>query len=67
MHNPQDLHNSASIFTIMDGQTFAERFLEEYGVATVPGVEFGELGRNHIRISYATSLAIYPIRKPHME
>ena len=40
----------------MDGQTFAERFLEEYGVATVPGVEFGELGRNHIRISYATSL-----------
>lgn len=40
----------------MDGQTFAARFLDEYGVATVPGLEFGELGRNHIRISYATSL-----------
>ena len=40
----------------MDGQTFAERFLDEYGVATVPGSEFGELGKNCIRISYATSL-----------
>ena len=40
----------------MDGQTFAARFLDEYGVATVPGLEFGGLGRNHIRISYATSL-----------
>lgn len=40
----------------MDGNIFAERFLNEYGVATVPGSEFGELGKNHIRISYATSL-----------
>ena len=40
----------------MDGNTFAQRFLDEYGVATVPGSEFGEAGRNNIRISYATSL-----------
>lgn len=40
----------------MDGDTFAERFLSEYGVAVVPGSEFGELGKNNVRISYATSL-----------
>lgn len=40
----------------MDGSQFAERLLDEYAVATVPGVEFGENGRNNIRISYATSL-----------
>ena len=40
----------------MDGAEFAGRFLEEYGVACVPGGEFGEHGRNNIRISYATSL-----------
>ena len=40
----------------MDGDTFAERFLREYGVAVVPGSEFGELGKNNVRISYATSL-----------
>lgn len=40
----------------LDGDAFAERFLSEYGVAVVPGSEFGELGKNNIRISYATSL-----------
>lgn len=40
----------------MDGAEFAGRFLEEYGVACVPGGEFGEHGKNNIRISYATSL-----------
>lgn len=34
---------------------FAEYLLENYGVATVPGVEFGQMGENHLRISYANS------------
>lgn len=40
----------------MDGSAFAERLLEEHGVAVVPGIEFGENGRNNLRISYATSM-----------
>lgn len=39
----------------MDGREFSDRLLEEYGVAVVPGGEFGEVGINNIRISYATS------------
>lgn len=39
----------------MDSFTFAEFLLDKYGVATVPGVEFGKNGENHLRISYATS------------
>jgi aminotransferase len=39
----------------MDSFAFAEHLLENYGVATVPGVEFGPLGEGHLRISYATS------------
>lgn len=39
----------------MDSFTFAELLLDKYGVATVPGVEFGKTGENHLRISYATS------------
>lgn len=38
------------------GREFADRLLDEYGVATVPGEEFGQNGRNFVRISYATSL-----------
>lgn len=34
---------------------FAEHLLENYGVATVPGVEFGANGENRLRISYAAS------------
>lgn len=39
----------------MDSIAFADLLLEKYGVATVPGVEFGKNGENHLRISYATS------------
>lgn len=39
----------------MDSFAFAEYLLDNYGVATVPGVEFGANGENHLRISYATS------------
>lgn len=39
----------------MDSFTFAEELLDKYGVATVPGVEFGKIGENHLRISYANS------------
>lgn len=39
----------------MDSFTFAELLLDKYGVATVPGIEFGKNGENHLRISYATS------------
>lgn len=39
----------------MDSFTFAELLLDKYGVATVPGAEFGKNGENHLRISYATS------------
>ena len=40
----------------MDGDEFCNRFLEECGVACVPGSEFGPHARNNVRISYATSL-----------
>lgn len=39
----------------MDGDTFCHRFLEEYGVACVPGSDFGPGAKNNLRISYATS------------
>ncbi len=38
---------------IPDDQTFAERLLEETGIALVPGSAFGAPG--HVRLSYATS------------
>lgn len=40
----------------LDGDTFCNRFLEEYGVACVSGSDFGPNAKNHVRISYATSL-----------
>jgi len=39
----------------MDCETFANYLLEEVGVATVPGTNFGENGEGFIRMSYATS------------
>lgn len=43
--------------TGMDGESFAGALLEKEKVAVVPGTAFGEGGRNHIRVSYAYSLA----------
>jgi aspartate aminotransferase len=41
--------------TGMDGATFATRLLHEAGVCVLPGASFGSGGRDHARISYATS------------
>ncbi|HEY5629491.1 MAG TPA: pyridoxal phosphate-dependent aminotransferase [Candidatus Limnocylindrales bacterium] len=41
--------------TGLDGPTFAERLLQEAGVCVLSGTSFGSVGREHIRISYATS------------
>lgn len=41
--------------TGMDGEAFANLLLEKEGIATVPGINFGEQGKDFIRISYATS------------
>ena len=41
--------------TIRGAQDFAAALLEEANVAVVPGNDFGEIGRNHIRLSFATS------------
>lgn len=38
-----------------DDKLLAEFLVEEAGVAAVPGSAFGELGRDHLRFSYATS------------
>ncbi len=42
--------------TGMDGEMFANSLLAEYKVAVVPGVAFGDAGKNHVRCSYATSM-----------
>ncbi len=42
--------------TGLDGEEFANRLLEKYKVAVVPGSAFGEAGKNHVRCSYATSM-----------
>ena len=38
---------------ITDAGSFAEALLEEAQVAVVPGDDFGEVARNHIRVSFA--------------
>ena len=43
--------------TGLSGEEFAERLLMSKKVAVVPGSAFGECGKNHIRCSYATSMA----------
>jgi aspartate/methionine/tyrosine aminotransferase len=41
--------------TGLDGAELADRLLHEAGVCVLGGTAFGEVGRNHIRISYANS------------
>lgn len=41
--------------TGMDGPTLADRLLNEGGVACLSGTAFGQVGRDHLRISYAAS------------
>lgn len=43
--------------TGLSSETFAQRLLEEAGVAAVPGDVFGIGGEGHIRCSYATSVS----------
>lgn len=40
----------------MSGKEFADRLLQENGVATVPGTAFDSFHNAHIRISYASSM-----------
>jgi len=39
----------------LDADTLAERLLDEAGVAVLSGTAFGAAGRDHLRLSYATS------------
>jgi aspartate/methionine/tyrosine aminotransferase len=41
--------------TGLDGATLADRLLDETGVCVLAGTAFGEIGRDHVRISYANS------------
>ena len=41
--------------TGLDGSAFADRLLDETGVCVLAGTAFGQVGRDHIRISYANS------------
>lgn len=43
--------------TGLTGSSFAEKLLEEKGIATVPGVAFGTDWNDYIRISYGTDMA----------
>jgi aspartate aminotransferase len=40
---------------IVSALTFAEAMLEDVKVAVVPGEDFGEIARNHVRMSFACS------------
>ena len=39
----------------MRSKEFADRLLEEYGVAALSGASFGEHGEGYLRLSYANS------------
>ena len=43
--------------TGLSGEEFADRLLYEAGVCVLAGTAFGEVGRDHVRISYANSQA----------
>ncbi|MBQ9690938.1 MAG: aminotransferase class I/II-fold pyridoxal phosphate-dependent enzyme [Eggerthellaceae bacterium] len=50
-----------------DGEHFVEDLLKEQELAVIPGVAFGESGRNHVRISYAYSLETLKIAMGRIE
>jgi aspartate/methionine/tyrosine aminotransferase len=41
--------------TGLDGAAFADRLLTDAGVCVLAGTAFGQIGRDHVRISYANS------------
>jgi aspartate/methionine/tyrosine aminotransferase len=41
--------------TGLDGAELADRLLHDAGVCVLAGTAFGQVGRNHVRISYANS------------
>merc|ERR1712113_13533 len=41
----------------LSAQQIADMILEEAGVATLPGSDFGRTGEGHIRISYVSDMA----------
>jgi aspartate/methionine/tyrosine aminotransferase len=43
--------------TGLDGAELADRLLHDAGVCVLAGTAFGQVGRNHVRISYANSRA----------
>ena len=42
--------------TGLDAKQFADRLLDEAGVAVLAGTSFGEYGEGYLRLSYANSL-----------
>ncbi len=44
--------------TGLDGETFAHKLLEKEKVAVIPGIAFGKIAEDYIRISFPTSLEI---------
>ena len=41
--------------TGMNGEKFAEKCLQEAGVAVIPGTAFGKFAENNVRLNFATS------------
>ena len=39
----------------MNGEKFAEKCLQEAGVAVIPGTAFGKFAENNVRLNFATS------------
>lgn len=58
-HEPQGAFYAfpSVVSTGLSSEEFAQRLLEEAGVAAVPGDVFGLGGEGHLRCSYATSVA----------
>ncbi|OXM17167.1 aminotransferase class I/II-fold pyridoxal phosphate-dependent enzyme [Paenibacillus herberti] len=58
-HEPQGAFYAfpSIVSTGLTSEQFAERLVQEHGVAAVPGNVFGLGGEGHLRCSYATSVA----------